>query len=67
MVNSGEVNGIPGHVNKRLLNDVLRGELGFDGVIVSDWEDIRKLVRMHHVAAEREGRHARWRSWRGST
>ena len=51
MVNSGEVNGIPGHVNRRLLNDVLRGELGFDGVIVSDWEDIRKLVGMHHVAA----------------
>ena len=51
MVNSGEVNGIPGHVNKRLLNDVLRGELGFDGVIVSDWEDIKKLVKMHHTAA----------------
>ena len=51
MVNSGEVNGIPGHVNKRLLNDVLRGELGFDGVIVSDWEDIKKLVEMHHIAA----------------
>ena len=51
MVNSGEVNGIPGHVNSGLLNDVLRGELGFDGVIVSDWEDIKKLVNMHHTAA----------------
>ena len=51
MVNSGEVNGIPGHVNKYLLTDVLRGELGFDGVIDSDWEDIRKLVNIHHAAA----------------
>jgi beta-glucosidase len=51
MVNSGEVNGIPGHVNRYLLTDVLRGELGFQGVIDSDWEDIKKLVNIHHVAA----------------
>jgi beta-glucosidase len=52
MVNSGEVNGVPGHVNGFLLKDVLRGELGFDGVVVSDWEDIKKLVSVHHVAAD---------------
>jgi beta-glucosidase len=51
MVNSGEVNGVPGHINKFLLTDVLRGELGFQGVIDSDWEDIKKLVNIHHVAA----------------
>ena len=51
MVNSSEVNGIPGHVNKHLLTDVLRGELGFDGVVVSDWEDIKKLVSTHHSSA----------------
>ncbi|HEX5475253.1 MAG TPA: glycoside hydrolase family 3 N-terminal domain-containing protein [Vicinamibacterales bacterium] len=51
MVNSGEVNGVPGHVNHHLLIDVLRGELGFDGVIDSDWQDIEKLVSIHHVAA----------------
>jgi beta-glucosidase len=51
MVNSGEVNGVPGHVNKTLLTDVLRGELGFDGVIDSDWEDIKKLVNIHHAFA----------------
>src|SRR5437899_4493381 len=51
MVNSGEVNGIPGHANRHLLTDVLRGELGFGGVVVSDWEDIKRLVTAHHVAA----------------
>ena len=51
MVNSGEVNGVPGHVNRHLLTDVLRGELGFEGLIVSDWEDIKKLVTIHRVAA----------------
>ena len=51
MVNSGEVNGVPGHLNTHLLKTVLRGELGFDGVIVSDWEDIKKLVTIHHAAA----------------
>lgn len=51
MVNSGEVNGIPGHVNAFLLKDVLRSELGFDGVIDSDWQDIQKLVTTHHSAA----------------
>jgi beta-glucosidase len=50
MVNSGEVNGIPGHVNAHLLKDVLRGELGFDGVVDSDWADIKKLVDTHHTS-----------------
>src|SRR5207247_8829521 len=35
MVNSGEVNGVPGHANRFVWTDVLRGELGFDGVVVS--------------------------------
>ncbi len=52
MVNSGEVNGVPGHVNRYLLEDVLRGELGFDGLIVSDWEDIKKMVNIHRTAKD---------------
>jgi beta-glucosidase len=52
MVNSSEVNGIPGHANGHLLKNVLRGELGFQGLVVSDWMDIKKLVSVHHVAAD---------------
>lgn len=50
MVNSGEVNGIPVHGSKYLLTDVLRGELGFEGVIVSDWEDVIRLHTWHKTA-----------------
>jgi beta-glucosidase len=51
MVNSGEVNGTPGHENRYLLREVLRGELGFQGLVVSDWEDLKKLVNIHRSAA----------------
>jgi len=51
MVNSGDVNGVPGHVNSHLLKTVLRDELGFQGVVVSDWQDIERLVTAHHIAA----------------
>jgi len=51
MVNSGEINGEPVHASKYLLTDVLRGELGFQGVMVSDWEDIIRLHTFHHVAS----------------
>ncbi|HEY0458088.1 MAG TPA: glycoside hydrolase family 3 N-terminal domain-containing protein [Pyrinomonadaceae bacterium] len=52
MVNSAEINGVPGHINKYLLTDVLKTELGFDGFIVSDWQDIQKLVTQWKVAAD---------------
>lgn len=52
MVNSGEINGVPVHVSRFILTDILRKELGFKGVAVSDWEDIKKLVTIHRVAAD---------------
>jgi len=51
MINSGEINGTPVHASKYLLTDVLRKELGFRGVAVSDWEDIIRLHTRHNVAA----------------
>jgi beta-glucosidase len=52
MVNSASVNGIPGHANKRLLSDILKGEMKFDGFVVTDWEDIKKLVTQWKVAKD---------------
>ncbi|PWT99457.1 MAG: beta-glucosidase, partial [Bacteroidetes bacterium] len=51
MINSGEINGVPVHANKYLLTDVLRKEMGFQGVIVTDWEDIVRLYTRHFVAS----------------
>ena len=52
MVNSAEINGVPGHINKKILSDMLYGEMKFDGFVVSDWEDIKKLVTFWKVAAD---------------
>jgi beta-glucosidase len=51
MINSSEINGVPVHASKYLLTDVLRKELGFEGLIVTDWEDIKRLNDRHFVAA----------------
>jgi len=51
MVNSGEVDGIPGHANSHYLKTLLRDELDFKGVAVSDWEDIKRLYTRDKVAA----------------
>lgn len=51
MINSGEINGVPIHASHYMLTDVLRGELHFDGVAVTDWRDIQYLHDRHHIAA----------------
>ena len=52
MINSAEINGVPGHVNKKILTDMLHGEMQLDGFAVSDWEDIKKLVTFWKVAKD---------------
>ncbi|MEM7574748.1 MAG: glycoside hydrolase family 3 protein, partial [Bacteroidota bacterium] len=52
MISSAEINGIPSHANKELLTDILRGEMGFEGLVVSDWADFNKLIYTHRVAAD---------------
>lgn len=52
MINSAEVNGIPGHVNKYYITDILKGEMKFDGFVDSDWKDIKALVTRHHIAKD---------------
>jgi beta-glucosidase len=51
MVNSGEVDGIPGHANKHLITEILKGEMKFKGFVVSDWEDIKRLYTRDRVAS----------------
>lgn len=54
MINSGEVDGIPGHANYHLITEVLKGEMKFKGLAVSDWEDIKRLYTRDHFAASPE-------------
>lgn len=50
MINSGEINGTPVHMNKNILTDLLKNELQFDGFAVTDWADIKYLKYRYHVA-----------------
>jgi beta-glucosidase len=50
MISSGEINGTPVHASKYLITDVLKNELGFQGVVVTDWKDIIYLYTRHKVA-----------------
>ncbi len=50
MINSGAVNGIPGHINHQLITETLKNEWGFEGFAVSDWEDFIMLHTVHRTA-----------------
>src|SRR5690606_19069514 len=52
MASYNEIDGIPSHSNSWLLNDVLRGEWGFRGAVVSDYYAIEDLSRLHHIAED---------------
>ncbi len=54
MINSGDINGTPVHANYDILTKLLRTELKFTGVAVTDWEDIYKLVNIHRVAKNKK-------------
>ena len=47
MPSYNEIDGLPSHANRWLLHDVLRGEMKFDGAIVSDYTAIRELSEKH--------------------
>jgi len=50
MVNSALINGIPTHINKRILTDILKNELHFTGFVVTDWQDIENIYRRDKIA-----------------
>lgn len=50
MVNSSNNNGIPFHLNWELLTRWLKEGLNWDGMIVSDWADVKNLYERDHTA-----------------
>lgn len=44
MCSFNDINGVPSSGNPYLLRDVLRGEWGFDGLMVSDWGSIQQMI-----------------------
>lgn len=52
MVNSGLINGVPVHANPKILTDLLKKELGFKGLVVTDWGDIENLYQRDRVAKD---------------
>ena len=51
MSSFNDFNGTPVSVSKHLIGDVLRGELGFEGMVLSDWESVLQSVE-HGVSAD---------------
>jgi len=54
MANSSEINGVPVHSSYNLLTELLREELGFKGLVVSDWNDIKNLHEREKVAVSQK-------------
>lgn len=51
MTSFNDVNGVPATGSRYLLQNVLRGEWGFDGLVVSDWESVTEMIA-HGFAAD---------------
>jgi beta-glucosidase len=51
MVDSGSINGVPATGSRYLLTDILRRQLHFRGVVISDYQDVQALQTAYHVAA----------------
>jgi beta-glucosidase len=53
MASYNEIDGVPSHANRWLLQKILREEWGFDGLVASDYYGIPQLESLHHVAADK--------------
>jgi beta-glucosidase len=54
MPSYNEIDGIPSHSNKKLLQGILREEWGFQGAVTSDYFGPTELRTIHHVAGSNE-------------
>jgi len=55
MVDSGSINGVPATASHYLLTDILRNQMGFKGVVISDYQDVPALQTAYHVAPDLAG------------
>lgn len=53
MTSFNTIDGIPATGNKRLMRKILREEMGFDGVLISDWAAIEEII-YHGYCADRK-------------
>ena len=49
MLGYQSMDGVPITVNDWLLNEVLRGEWGYTGTLVTDWDNVGRMVWEQHV------------------
>jgi len=54
MINSASINGVPTHANEELLTGWVKDDLGWDGMMVTDWADINNLYTREHIAVDRK-------------
>lgn len=54
MVSGGDLNGRPMPANKKMLTDVLRDQLQFEGIVMTDWEDVFRLYQRHHIVRSKK-------------
>jgi len=50
MESYSEYDGVPNVVNRESLRHLLREQLGFNGVLVTDYHEIENLIEFHHIA-----------------
>ena len=55
MVDSGSINGVPATASHYLLTDILRKQMGFKGVVISDYQDVPALQSAYHISGDLAG------------
>ncbi|MFC1552432.1 glycoside hydrolase family 3 N-terminal domain-containing protein [Candidatus Latescibacterota bacterium] len=53
MASYNEIDGVPLHANREYLQNILREEWGFDGIVVADYNGISQLITRHFVAHDK--------------
>lgn len=52
MINSGIINGVSTHADHRLLTEWVKEDLQYDGVLITDWNDVQNLYKRDGIATD---------------